>query len=178
MILININSLCMIKVVKWVSLYAFSHSTTLYDIFLIILCLLEMFLFNTRQINLFYNSFLSWAVTTYPADPFKLLLLCGFGTFSTRPGGVGLFPACLDALTTSQRFSHSVCLWLKLERDFVSVHVLACSAEKTTSPSIRKDTLQTHQVTSWQWCRTIQLNLLTYKHRAIVEGMFLPLSEP
>lgn len=50
----------------------------------------------------------------------------------------------------------------------------------TTKPSINKNTdLFKHtNVTFWHWCRTIQLNLIMYTHRAILRGVFLPVSKP
>lgn len=49
--------------------------------------------------------------------------------------------------------------------------ILACCGKRT-------QTSETHRLTSWHWCRTIQLNLIIYTHRAILGGMFSPLNEP
>lgn len=81
------------------------------------------------------------------------------------------------------------CLWLKPEKHSDYVGMLWkwwwwwwwwWYKKTTTKPSINKNTdLCKHtNVTFWHWCRTIQLNLIMYTHRAILRGVFLPVSKP
>lgn len=76
-------------------------------------------------------------------------------------------------------FSH--CLSLGETWGPVSCRVWGLQWEKNCNQAFNQEVrraLQTHQVTSWQWCRTIQLNTIIYTRWTILGGVFLLPSEP
>lgn len=89
--------------------------------------------------------------------------------FKTRPEGVPMFLVCLDVPASSRSSSHTDWLWLKPETDFtLPCQVLAClggEKENTENQALNQKEhrpLQTRQLSSWHWCRTIQLNLIIW----------------